>query len=154
MLLYVHLLEGDAYAPAYYYVSTSEVHNAWTDRHHVVRELSRVLIGPSLAPAHVGIVEDAEVLRLMHLHGIETVRDGSFSAVNIDRHVNTIQTIMWHADGKCPRCGSSDHSECDEDSEEDSEEDDVYDNFCGRCGAQTHTKSKCRATRDVKKRWL
>jgi predicted GIY-YIG superfamily endonuclease len=61
------------------------------------------------------IEEDAEVKRLMRLHGIGNVRGGSYTRVQLSRaDVKAISKELNHAGGGCLRCGHRSHwvSQC------------------------------------------
>lgn len=78
----------------------------------------------------VGLAEDARVMQLMHVHGIDAVRGGTHSAVHLDDAVHRCLTLqLRHANDECLHCGRAGHyaAECgasgsDETSDETSDE--------------------------------
>ncbi len=64
----------------------------------------------STAPAASPLDEDAEVLRRMRAHGIDRVRGGSMSQIELpDDVVRTVRRMLDHADGRCFSCGRPGH---------------------------------------------
>jgi hypothetical protein len=60
--------------------------------------------------AQARIDEDAEVKRLMRLHGIDKVRGGTYSRVVLSRaDVKALSKELRHAEGGCLRCGHQSH---------------------------------------------
>lgn len=68
----------------------------------------------------VGIVEtrenaseDTVVLEYMKMKGIENVRGGAFSQIDISAHVPTIESLIRSRDDSCFKCGKSGHFAAD-----------------------------------------
>jgi predicted GIY-YIG superfamily endonuclease len=144
----------------------------WTRLHAPITVLRSVqFVGP-IEDARLS--EDAEVKRMMRLHGIANVRGGTYARVRLGpADVGALRKELNHAAGQCLRCGSGRHwvrtcpltssDEDDDDAEEDDEppskrlrggassrwdswETDDEDDGCMRCGRPTHTTEQCYAT--------
>lgn len=84
----------------------------YTRRYYPIQILNKEFVSESLA----GFREDLQVKRMMGKHGIDNVRGGSYSQIELP--VDSIKALtreLNHAAGACLRCGSMDHwvSKCD-----------------------------------------
>jgi len=104
--------------------------------------------------------EESKTMEYMSKYGIDKVRGGSYSQVNLSKdQVDTLTAQFRSANDQCMRCGRTGHfiKDCyaktdsrgnrldDEDEDEDEDEDDT----CFRCGRVGHYSSDCYATRDI-----
>lgn len=108
--------------------------SAWTRFHPPVSILIQ-------RPCRDAFDEDAEVKRQMQQFGMDNVRGGCYSQVELDdAAVETLERELLHADNRCLQCGSASHymaqcpqrnveSENDED-ESDDDEDEHDDAHC------------------------
>ncbi len=112
-------------------------------------------------PSSDPLDEDMAVLRYMRRYGIENVRGGSYSQVDLPSHqLQTLNTQLLHAAGKCLKCGESGHFAADcglvECLTENSgnEFDEFDEDACWRCGRMGHWAGDCYARKDVNGRYL
>lgn len=105
--------------------------------------------------------EDKYVRMYMDKYGIDNVRGGSFSQIDLPEHV--LATLVTMEDGtndKCFRCGRKGHfvSKCfatydvDGDIIESSDDEDVI--FCSTCGRDGHTRYDCYAKKTIDGEWI
>jgi len=81
--------------------------------------------------------EDNIVLYMMEKYGIDNVRGGSFSKVELDEYdTHTIFKMLRTRNNSCFRCGSKRHyiGNC---------------TACKRCGRTNHTEKNCYANSDI-----
>ena len=111
--------------------------------------------------------EDKYTKRMMSEHGIDNVRGGAYSAVDLSEETKTfLERELFNADDKCYRCGKSGHftMDCPDRAtaprkrihsppswSSSSDEDDI---FCYRCGRPGHISPDCYARTDVNGRRL
>lgn len=80
--------------------------------------------------------EDHEVKKLMIQYGIDNVRGGSYSNINLtSEQINTLNRELTHANNGCFHCGSTDHYAKNCKNKQN----------CDRCGRKSHIKSSCYA---------
>lgn len=121
----------------------------WTRRHHVLGVVS-------YGPSNGMFSEDSKVLELMAVHGIDAVRGGSYSQVDLTPGTKEgLERQIRHANGECLSCGSPGHfvkdcprkrsaaSSIDEESDSDDEESDSEAIGCSRCGRANHRVDTC-----------
>ena len=129
----------------------------WTRKHPVMH----VHESTPVSKEEAGFREDAEVQRLMQLHGIEAVRGGTYSRTVLPRaQLRELRGKIWHNQGRCLRCGRGGHTiktcyarttidgdEPFDESESESSDDGGY--RCFRCGREGHMANACYARTDV-----
>jgi hypothetical protein len=80
---------------------------AWTTLYMPVSMVECVPVPVGTLP---GIAEDTKVLELMEKYGIDAVRGGTHSAVDLTEEVrHVLRSSMWHARNACLRCGHRSH---------------------------------------------
>lgn len=104
--------------------------SAWTCLHKPIKVLKKY-------KSYNLFDEDKYVFWNMSLYGIDNVRGGSFSQVELTPEESTVLTkILRHGSGACLACGSFEHfaSECES---------------CTRCGRDSHKVEKCYAKKHL-----
>jgi hypothetical protein len=130
--IYVLQLTGDEHHRAYYYVGSTtdpdrrlEEHVAglgtgseWTRRHpptlpHTFDGVTHTLVQVPTGEVP-GLKEDSVTKELMLKYCIDVVRGGSYAApVLSDSTMDELKRTLWHADGRCLRCGRTSHFAAD-----------------------------------------
>ena len=114
--------------------------------------------------------EESKTMEYMSKYGIDKVRGGSYSQVNLSKvQVDTLTSQFRSANDQCMRCGRTGHfikdcyaktdsrgnrldedeDEDEEDEDEDEDEDEGDEGTCFRCGRAGHYSPDCYATRDI-----
>jgi predicted GIY-YIG superfamily endonuclease len=102
--------------------------------------------------------EDNVTLDYMKRYGVDNVRGGPYSKVNLTRdEIKGIERRIRHNADACLQCGSTNHfaNQCSGDPTEDEseeEEDDSVVVVCSRCGRSGHSDNQCYATSHVNER--
>jgi predicted GIY-YIG superfamily endonuclease len=113
----------------------------WTRKYPIVEKLyHRPLINE--------FEEDQEVKKLMAEYGIDNVRGGTYSMINIrPEQYNLLQREIWHAKGLCTTCGSSNHfsKNCRKINKTYKRRKNIPHTLspCSQCGSSNHHASKC-----------
>lgn len=111
--------------------------SAWTSKY---KPRSLFDIVPCTGPLH----EDSVVRECMYKYGIDNVRGGTYSSVELSEETEEqLEKEFVHADGRCFRCGGMGHfsGACRV-------------KVCNRCGRQGHLAGSCYAKTDVSGRSL
>lgn len=117
----------------------------WTRIHPPISGFTELKkLNAKVTEVEARLEEDCQVKKLMHTHGINAVRGGSYTRTELDRtQVKSLSKELWHASNGCLRCGRSSHwakdcyaqrdvsgneivsDEADEDEEEEEEEEEA-----------------------------
>ena len=83
----------------------------WTRIHRPISGFSDLKrLNPKVTEVEARLEEDCLVKKLMHAHGIDCVRGGSYTRTVLDRsQVRSLSMELWHASNGCMRCGRSSH---------------------------------------------
>lgn len=143
MLLYILKLESDKY-----YVGTtnkisnriedhiSDIGSEWTKKYKFI-EVVNVFEIDDLYD------ENKHTLKMMSKYGIDNVRGGSFTTIDLnDTQKKLITEMIYGAENKCFNCGSKDHfaKKCHMKGNT---------NRCYKCGRQGHYANQCYTKKDT-----
>jgi len=131
--------------------------SAWTNMYKPVSIIETRPINSSFDETNV-------TKEYMKKYGIENVRGGAYSMVNLPRsHSEAVQTEFRAAGDNCFKCGKSGHfarncnSRLEQHSDYEEDDDDLYEDdtprvgtCCYRCGRPGHYSPDCYASRHVK----
>ena len=140
--------------------------SSWTQLHSLISDKYSELYECNSVP---GLEEDKKTKELMIKYGIEKVRGGSYSMIELtNNQVQELNRTLWHANNKCTKCGRTGHwankcyakkDTCGNFIEEEYESEEEYiieydmylkkDNSCFRCGRTGHWTNKCYANKDI-----
>ena len=129
----------------------------WTRLHHVIAV-------ESCEPADNIFSEDNKVRELMEEYGVDNVRGGCYSKVNLEPETKReLEKLLRHAYNKCILCGSEHHfvKDCPEKKSVMSKKSRQQSRptvsvpyskpfCCHRCGRDSHTSDNCYATMHIK----
>jgi predicted GIY-YIG superfamily endonuclease len=115
--IYVLHLTGDRY----YVGTTNDLHqrfmehmsgngSEWTRLYKPLSILDYEIISDEDDKTHSYFMEDVKVKKLMLKYGIDKVRGGSYSQVNLSREqIFVLEREISHANSACLRCGRKSH---------------------------------------------
>jgi GIY-YIG catalytic domain-containing protein len=96
--------------------------------------------------------EDAKVLELMDINGINNVRGGSYSQITLNQQTKTeIIKKLNSANNLCVKCGSNNHFIKDCPLNHKSVQNKINKLYCIRCGRNSHTIKNCYSKYDINK---
>ena len=117
--------------------------STWTQLHEPI-EIINIL------PNEDNFEENNQVKKLMLIHGIDNVRGGSYSQIELSvEQKNTLQTELRSAQDLCINCGSNKHfiKDCPvKINNYKQNNNNNKQNSCFRCGRQSHMANDCYAT--------
>lgn len=123
--------------------------SAWTKMHPPRSRECEMILGPFESAIEARIMEDAQVKRLMVLHGINRVRGGTYSGITLSpENIITLNLEIRHAYNACMRCGETGHyaRSCTATHSVDGEQLKPKQPVkCYRCGRASHSTRDCYA---------
>jgi hypothetical protein len=151
--IYVLLLKGDTKGKSKYYIGKTtnpkfrlEKHfsgegSVWTKKYPPIKVVEFVADCDDYD-------EDKYTLKYMDKYGIDNVRGGSFTSIDLsDSDIEIIRKMNSSAGGKCFKCGKFGHFAKDCIATDENVEKEIC--FCFRCGRDGHEEDGCFALTDV-----
>ena len=125
----------------------------WTHLHPVACR------APIVIPGSTGLDEDRHVKYLMSKYGIDKVRGGTYSQIELsDMQIAALEAELAHTEDRCHECGDTDHfvRDCPQRERRPTSSsppkrarfsNDAYNlsSICFRCGRTSHLQSTCYA---------
>lgn len=119
--------------------------SSWTQLHEPINILE-------IIPNVDDFEEDKQVKKLMSLHGIDNVRGGSYSQIELSpEQKNLLQTELRSAQNQCVNCGKNNHfiKDCPVKINKNNNYVKKQNNSCFRFGRQNHYVNNCYATTHI-----
>ena len=120
--------------------------SSWTKLHEPIEIIN-------IIPNADNFEENNQVKKLMLIHGIDNVRGGSYTQIELSvEQKNTLQTELRSAQDLCVNCGSNKHfiKDCPVKINNHKKNNNNKQNSCFRCGRQSHMTNDCYATTHIK----